>query len=101
MATSEPVRASIVELTRSMSDATSSARRSSDAWFGYSKGRTTAKIHLRALRKQEHRNAMLPGQGRKAVLSPHSDAAGSGQGIAMTGNRTTFVVRNSNCGKSA
>jgi hypothetical protein len=32
-----------------MSGATSSARRLSEAWFGYSKGRTTAKIHLRTL----------------------------------------------------
>src|SRR6476661_4730573 len=80
MATSEPVRARIVELTRSMSGATSSARRLSEAWCGYSKGRTTAKIHLRTLRKQEHRNGMLPGQVRKIAVSPHSDTPAVGEG---------------------
>src|SRR5689334_10268882 len=69
IATSDPVRARIVELTRSMSGATSSARRLSEAEFGLSKGRTTAKIHLRTLGKREHRNATLMRQVRYIVIS--------------------------------
>ena len=39
---------------------------------------------------------MLPGQGRKAVVSPHSDAAGNGQGIASDQTYITAgVARNS------
>src|SRR6476646_8110448 len=95
MATSEPVRARIVELTRSMSGATSSARRLSEAWCGYSKGRTTAKIHLRTLRKQEHRNGMLPGQVRKIAVSPHSDTPAVGEGLPVIRLITAVFVRNS------
>ncbi len=46
MVTSEPVRARMVALTRSMSSATSSVRRWIDSAWGVSNGRTTAKTLL-------------------------------------------------------